>query len=77
MSVVLTVRATINCDALGCRAVFQGSDGCYYVVEGRSEARAAGWRVNVPRERGPYNVNPLPFVGARLDFCPAHQGSVQ
>jgi hypothetical protein len=76
MSIVTTARAVINCDALGCRWTYQGTLGCDYAAAVRSEARVDGWRVNVPRERGPSSVGPLPFVGARLDFCPRHRGCV-
>lgn len=77
MSVIRTVRAFINCDALGCRHVYQGSSGCDYATEVRTEARAAGWLVAVPRDRGPRDLNPLPFIGARLDFCPQHVAVVR
>lgn len=72
MSVITTVRASINCDKLGCRHWYQGSLGCDYAIEVRTEARAEGWRVNVQRGNGPRDVSPLPFPGARLDFCPEH-----
>lgn len=72
MSVLLTVRAMINCDALPCRNFYEGSRGCDYAAEARSEARSAGWRVGVPRARGPRQIGPLPFPRARLDFCPDH-----
>lgn len=77
MSVVLSVRAMINCDTLGCWSCYQGSLGCDRAAEVRSEARVDGWRVDVPRARGPRNVGPLPFPGARLDFCPEHVESVR
>lgn len=77
MSVITTLRAAITCDALGCREMYQGSRGCDYAAEVRSEARAEGWRVSVPRALGPLQINPQPFEGARLDFCPQHARPVE
>jgi len=76
MSISTTIRA-INCDAWPCRHLFEGSNGCDYAAEVRTEARLAGWRVNVQQDRGPRTLNPLPFIGARLDFCPQHGESVR
>jgi hypothetical protein len=73
MSVVSTVRATLRCDRLGCGRYYEGSPGCGYTAEVRTEAVAEGWRVNVPRGDGPRNVAPLPVRRARLDFCADHR----